>query len=80
LPFEQITFEDAGRYKLRIDYENCLGIPDVVFTDEIEFNVFDETKLISENTDVRGFEGGILTLKVDVVTPGSSPNVPNKYQ
>lgn len=51
-----------------------------IFTDEIEFNVFDETQIVSKTEEVIAFVGGITTFKVEVVTPGTSPDVPIKFQ
>ena len=80
LPFEQISFEDEGLYKLRIIYVNCVGEIDTMFTEEVPLNVFDKTEIVSQTSTVYGIRNGFVEMYVNVVTPGATIDAPVEYQ
>jgi hypothetical protein len=83
LPFADISFNDAGLYKLRVTYRDCQGVIRQVFTQEIMLNVFDEATIVHQTNTLHAILSGFTTLSVDVVTSGSTDNpgiIPVNYQ
>jgi len=51
-----------------------------MFSNEVKLNIFGPTEIVSQSKDVVGNKGGFVSMRVDVVTPGGTPDKPIEYQ